>query len=109
MLHRLIIRLTALCILLTSVGVAAEIELPDVHSLSADQVVEASASIVLDAQADSTDRQHDDHCCHGHVMADPGIPSASSPVGSRPVKRLVSVSADSVACSPPVRPPKNAS
>ena len=109
MLHRLIIRLTALCILLTSVGVAAEIELPDAHSLSADQVVEASASIVLDAQVDSTDRQHDDHCCHGHVMADPGTPLTSDPVGLRPVKRLVSVSADSLAFSPPVRPPKNPS
>lgn len=105
----LVIRLTALCLLLASVGSVAEVEPPDAHVAAADQIVGVSSLVDGGAPIDSTGVEHDDHCCHGHVMADPGIARTPGPPGPRALARSTSVSAESVVFGPPTRPPKHPS
>lgn len=106
MVRRLVIRLTTLCILLASVGAIGEVESPDAHMAPGDQVVCASSLVEHSAPIDSSMAQHEDHCCHGHVMADPGQTQTTGPIAPLRVTRDAPVSAESLTFSPPVRPPK---
>lgn len=105
MMKRLVMRLSALCLLLASVGSVAEVEPPDAH-VGADQVMGVSFLVDDAATKDSSGVQHDDHCCHGHVMADPGIAPTAGPIGPQAIAESASVSAESVVFGPPTRPPK---
>ena len=108
MVRRFVIRLVTVCVLLASVTVVAEVELPDAHMTSAEQI-EVSSSVKSVASSDSNCVQHEDHCCHGHVMANPGQTQMAGPVGPLRVTGQAPGSAESLVFSPPVRPPKRSS
>ncbi|MBK80001.1 MAG: hypothetical protein CMQ43_03685 [Gammaproteobacteria bacterium] len=109
MVRRFVIRLVTVCVLLASVTVVAEVELPDAHMTSAELIVAVSSLVESGASSDSNSVQHEDHCCHGHVMADPGQTQIAGPIDPICLTRQAPVSAESLVFSPPVRPPKRSS
>lgn len=109
MVRRIVIRLVTVCVLLASVTVVAEVELPDAHMTSAELIVAVSSLVESVASSDSNCVQHEDHCCHGHVMANPGQTQMAGPVGPLRVTGQAPGSAESLVFSPPVRPPKRSS